>query len=108
MRYSSNPLSKQYHYGHVGGADPNMIFVLQRTAPVTTSKSKKRWSQISNASMLTLWEMIFDGRFELDSRALLRKLDFFGDSIEEDEAALYDGDYQWLCQIGNRDSSSRT
>ena len=36
IRYSSNPLSKQCHFGHVGGADPNMIFVLQRTAPVTT------------------------------------------------------------------------
>ena len=36
-------------------------------------------------------------------RALLRKPDFFfGDSIEEDEAALYDGDYKWLRQIGNR------
>jgi len=36
VRYSSNPLSKQCHFGHVGGADPNMIFVLQRTAPVIT------------------------------------------------------------------------
>jgi len=44
--------------------------------------------------MLTLREIIFDGRFESDSRALLRKPDFFfGDSIEEDEAALYDEDY---------------
>ena len=52
--------------------------------------------------MLTLWEIISDGRFESNSRALLRKPDFFfGDSIEE-EVALYDGDYKWLCQIGNR------
>ena len=34
--------------------------------------------------------------------ALLRKPDFFGDSIEEDEVALYDGDYKWLRQIGSR------
>ena len=35
--------------------------------------------------MLTLREIISDGRFESDSRALLRKPDFFfGDSIEED------------------------
>jgi len=33
----------------------------------------------------------------------LRKPDFFfDDSIEEDEAALYDGDYKWLRQLGNR------
>ena len=53
--------------------------------------------------MLTLREIFFDGRFKSDSRALLKKPDFsFGDSIEEDEAALYDGDYKWLHQIGNR------
>jgi len=80
-----------------------MIFVLQRTAHVITVKSKKRWSRISNTSMLTLQEIISDGRFKSDSRALLRKLDlFFGDSIEEDEPAFCDGDYKWLCQIGNR------
>ena len=80
-----------------------MIFVLQRTAPVIAGKSRKRRSRVSNASMLTLREIISDGRLESDSRALLRKPDFFfGDSIEEDEAALYDGDYKWLCEIGNR------
>jgi len=103
VRYSSNPLSKKCHFGHVGGVDPNMIFIFQRTAPVTTGKSKERPSQISNASMLTLRKIISDNRFESDSRALLRKPDFFFDDlIEEDEAALYDGDYKWLCQIGNR------
>jgi len=35
VRYSSNPLSKKCHFGHVGDADPNMIFILQRTASVT-------------------------------------------------------------------------
>jgi len=39
--------------------------------------------------MLTLWEIISDGRFESDSLTLLRKSDiFFGNSIEEDEAIL--------------------
>jgi len=79
-----------------------MIFILQRTALVTTGKSKERRSRISNASMLTLREIISDDRFESDSRTLLRKPDFFfGDSIEEDGAALYDGDYKWLFQIDN-------
>ena len=60
--------------------------------------------------MLTLWEIISDSRFESDSHALLRKPDFlFDDSIEEDEAILilYDGDYKWLRQIGNRRFFSR-
>jgi len=53
--------------------------------------------------MLTLWEIISDGQIESDSRVLLRKSDFFfGDSIEEDEAVLYDGEYKWLRQISNR------
>jgi len=53
--------------------------------------------------MLSLQEIISDGRFESDSHALLRKPDFFfGDSIEKDEAVLYDGDYKLLHQISNR------
>ena len=80
-----------------------MVFILQKTAPIIADKSRKRRSWVSNASMLTLWEIISVGRFKFDSHALLRKPDFFfGDSIEEDEAILYDGDYKWLCQISNR------
>jgi len=72
-----------------------MIFILQRTALVIADKSRERRSRVSNASMLTLWEIISDGWFELDSHVLLRKPDFFfGDSIEEDEAVLYDEDYK--------------
>ena len=70
---------------------------------MTTGKSKERHNRINNASMLTLREIISDGRLESDSCALLRKPDFFfGDSIEEDEVVLYDGEYKWLRQIGNR------
>ena len=80
-----------------------MIFILQRTAPVAIGESKERRSRISNVSVLTLREIISDGRFESNSHTLLRKPDFFfGDSIEEDENALYDGDYKWLRQNGNR------
>ena len=47
--------------------------------------------------MLTLKEIISDGLFESGSLALLRKPDFFfGVSIKEDEAALYDENYKWL------------
>ena len=103
MRYSSGPLSKKCHFEHVGGADRNLTFALQKTAPVTTGKSKERKERISKASMLTLQEIIYDGQFESDSRTLLRKSAFFfGDSIEEDETALYDGNYKWFRQIGDR------
>ena len=53
--------------------------------------------------MRTLREILSDGQFESDSRTLLRKpAFFFGDSVKEDEAALYDGNYKWLHRIGGR------
>ena len=103
MRYSSSPLSKKCHFGHIGGADPNLTFVLSRTAPMTTGKSKERKDRINKASMRTLRDILSDGQFESDSRTLLRKpAFFFGDPVEEDETALYDGNYKWLRQIGDR------
>jgi len=103
VRYSSSPLSKKCHFGHVGDADRNLTFALQKTAPVTTGKSKERKERISKASMLTLREIIADGLFESDSHTLLRKPAFFlGDSIKEDDSALYDGNYKCLRQIGDR------
>ena len=86
MRYSSSPLSKKCHFGHIGGTDPNLTFMLQRTAPVTTGKSKERKERITKVSILTHREIISDGLFESDSRTLLRKPAFFsGDAIEEDD-----------------------
>jgi len=53
--------------------------------------------------MLTLQDIISDGLFKSDSRTPLRKSTFFfGDAIEEDDRILYDRDYKWLCQIGDR------
>ena len=70
---------------------------------MTTGKSRERKVRISRASMLTLREIFSDGQFESDSRTLLRKpVFFFGDSIKEDEAVLYDGNYKWLRQISDR------
>ena len=71
MRYFSIPLSKKCHFGHVGGTDRNLTFVLQETAPVTTGKSKERNERITKANMLTLQEIISDGLFETDSRTPL-------------------------------------
>ena len=70
---------------------------------MTTGKSKERKERITKASMLTLREIISDGLFESDSRTPLRKpAFFFGDANEEDDRILYDGDYKWLRQIGDR------
>ena len=53
--------------------------------------------------MLIFREIMTNGRFEFDTRVILKKLDFFfGDAIAEDNRILYDGDYKWLCQIGDR------
>ena len=97
MRYSSDPLSKKCHFGHVGGADRNLTFVLQKTAPVTIDKSKGRREKISKVDMRTLWEIMTDADFETDSRIPLKKpVFFFGDNIGEDDDILHDGDYKWL------------
>jgi len=51
--------------------------------------------------MLSLQELLSDGRFESDSCTLLRKPDFFfGDSSDEDVEVLYD--IQMASQIKNR------
>ena len=41
VRYSLNPLSKKCHFGHIGGADPNLMFVFQVAAPIFTLKLRK-------------------------------------------------------------------
>jgi len=49
------------HFGHIGGADLNLTFVIQRTASVTIGKSKERKDRISKASMLTIQKIISMG-----------------------------------------------
>ena len=42
-------------------------------------------------------------RFESEDRKLIRKLVFFfGNSTDSSEDDLFDGNYKWLCQIGNQ------
>ena len=70
---------------------------------MTTGKLKERKDRTSKANMLTLQEILSNGLFESDSRALLRKPGFFfGDAIIEEDRILCDGDYKWLRQIGDR------
>ena len=90
VRYSSDPLVKRRYFGHVGVPDPNIIFNLRRTVLAFTGKSQERQIKLSQASSLTPRELITDGRFELNARTLLRKLDFlFGDSVDEDAEVMY-------------------
>ena len=43
------------------------------------------------------------GQFESDTHIVLKKLDFFfGDAITKDDRVLFDRDYKWLRQIGDR------
>ena len=90
MRYSSSPLSKKWHFGHIGGADPNLTSVLPRTALVFALKSRERRDRLRNPSMLTFWEIMTNGLFESDTRVVLKKPDFFfGDAtIEEDRFCM--------------------
>ena len=92
-------------FGHVGGADRNLTFVLQKTAPVTTDKSKERRERISKVDMRTFREIMTDRGFETDSRTPLKKpIFFFGDNIGEGGHILHDGDYKWLRPVEGRNS----
>ena len=103
VRYSSDPLSKRRHFGHVGGIDRDLTFVLQRTVPVTADKSQERRERLSNVDVATLRELMTDVAFTMDSRVPMKKpAFFFGDHISEGGHSLYDGDYKWLRQIGER------
>ena len=78
-------------------------FMFQKTALVFALKSEERRDRLIKPSMLTFWEIMSDGLFESDSCVELKKPDFFfGDAIAEDERTLYDMDYKWLRQIGER------
>jgi len=66
-------------------------------------KPKERRDRLSNPSMLTFREIMTNRLFESDTRVVLKKPDFFfGDAITEEDRALYDRDYKWLRQIGDR------
>ena len=93
VRYSSNSLSKKCHFGHVGGANLNLMFVLRMTTLVFTLKLREGPDRLGNPNMLTLREIMTDGQFESNSRVTLKKPDyFFSDAITEDDRILYDGD----------------
>jgi len=103
VRYSSNPLAKRHHFGHVGGPDSDIVSSLRRTISAFTGKNRERQTKLSQASSLTLRELITNGRFESNACTLLRKLNFlFRDSVDKDAEMMYDGNYKWLHQLGER------
>jgi len=80
------------YFGHVGGADPNLTFMLQEATPVFALKSRERQDRHNNPSMLTFWEIMTNGLLESDTRIALKKSDFFfSDAIAEDDRILYNG-----------------
>jgi len=93
----------------MGGAYQNVIFSLRKTALAFTGKCQEPHAKLSRASLLTLQELIIDGRFELGTRTLLRKPDFlFGDLINRDEEALNDGNSSGSVRSGSDASSCPT
>ena len=109
MRYSSDPLTKRNHFGHVGGVDPNFLFSLRKTISAFIGTNEERQACLTKGTASTLWDVISDRRFESTDCRLLRKPVFlFGDSIEENEEVLFDGNYKWLHQIGGIVLSSLT
>jgi len=101
--HPSAPLAKKRHFGHVGGADRDLAFVLQRTVPVTADRSQERKKRLSNVDMVTFRELMTDAAFTTDARIPLEKpAFFFGDHVGDGGYSMYDGDYKWLRQIGDR------
>ena len=96
--HPSAPLAKKRHFGHVGGADCDLAFVLRRTVPVTADRSQERQERLSNVDMTTLRVLMTDATFITDDRVKLEKpAFFFGDRVGDGGYSMYDGNYRWLC-----------
>ena len=103
MRYTSNPLTKRNHFGHIGGVDPNFLFSLRKTVSAFTEMNEERQARLIKGTASTLLELISEKRFEFTNHCLLKKSVFlFGNAIDENEEALFDRNYTWLHQIGER------
>ena len=81
--------SKEEPLRHIGGLNPNILFSLQKTAPVCAEKDEEREARLTRDSAVTLRELLSDRRLEYYNRRILRKLEFlFKDAIELDEEDL--------------------
>ena len=102
VRYSSNLLTKRNHFGHIGGVDFNLLFSLQKTIPAFTRTNEERQARLIKGTASTLRELILDGRFESNYRLFKKPVFLAGDAIKKNEEVLFDGNYKWLRQIGER------
>jgi len=98
-----NPLTKRKHFGHIGCVDPNFLFSLRKIVSAFTGTNEELQASLIKGTTSTLRELISNKRFESTNCRLLRKLVFlFGDAIDENEEVLFDRNYKWLLQIGER------
>ena len=101
MKYSSTPLARRRHFGHVGRPDSDVISKLDKNVPAFTGKNREWRAKLNQASSQTLQELIKDGRLESEARPLFKKPEFlFGDSINEDAGKILDSNYKWLRWLG--------
>ena len=101
VKYSSNPLAKMRHFGHVSGPDLDAVSKLDKAMSAFTGKNRERRAKLSQVSSHILQTLITDGRLESEAHSLLKKTDFlFGDSINEDAEVMLDDNYKWLCWFG--------
>ena len=97
------PFAQTSHFGRVGGADHRPTFVLRRTVPVTADRSQIRREMIANFDERTSRVLMTDAVFATDTHVKLEKpAFFFGDHVSDGGKPMYDGNYRWLRQIGER------
>ena len=100
MRHVSGSLAKTRHFGHVGGADQGLTFVLRMSVPLTAGQSPDRRERLSNVDRRTFRALMTDAAFKTDDGVRLEKpAFFFGDHVHDDGRRVSEGTYKWLRQI---------
>ena len=101
--HSTAPFAKTSHFGRVGGADHRLTFALRRTVPVTADRSQVHREMIFDVDERTFRVLMTDAAFATDTHIKLEKpVFFFGDHVGDGGHSMYDGNYRWLRQIGER------
>jgi len=80
VRYAMSPLMKRNFFGHIDGADFNVLFSMQKTTPAFIGANKEWQARLT------------DNYSESQSS-------FSGMVLKESEEDLYNKSYKWLCQI---------
>ena len=78
-------------------------FALCHGAPVFIARNREWNKKISWGSAMTLREIMTDGRFESEKRALMKKPEFFyGDVIVDRDSDALEGKYKWIRVVGDQ------